>query len=290
MNVFLFILIFAVTPSWAGKILDEYISVNPYTLPGDSERNHLPLSGIRFHDANDFFGKTDKLMTEVSSFNVMDIWKKYFATSIQWKGRFVQPIVKTKYGEEELTPPIGIYAEWAEVMLNQSITLFQDDSWIALKLDGGIGYNDFGDHVFADIHRNVHSAVGSQDESEKYGEIQDDHFYTTTAAASLIFPFSDQVNLMGSYQVMNSKIFREDAQEISLVWSKSESFAASVKYSFVKQIRSEFYDLTNNRNQFIAAIRLFKFWTPSIMHVSTYVRGDKYGQWYLSPISVTYPF
>nr|MBA2405630.1 hypothetical protein [Bdellovibrionales bacterium] len=120
--------------------------------------------------------------------------------------------------------------------------------------------------------------------------LQDDHFISTTTAASVILPFSDQVNLMGSYQVMNSKIFREDAQEVSLVWSQSESFAAGVKYSWIKQIRSEFYDLRNNRNQFIAAIRLFKIWTPSIMHVSTYVRGDKYGQWYLSPISVTYPF
>ena len=290
MNILFLLVIFVTSPSWARKVLDEYISVNPYTLPGDSERNNLPLAGMRFHDANDFFGKTDKLMTEVSSFNVMGVWMKNYATSIGYKGRFVQPILKTRYGEEELAAPIGIYAEWAEVMLNQSVTLFKDDSWVALKLDGGIGYNDFGDHVFADVHRNVHAAVGSQDQSDKYGEIQDDHFISTTAAASIIIPFSDEVNFMGSYQVMNSKIFRENAQEFSLVWRKSESTAFSVKYSFVKQIRSKFYDLLNNRNQFIAAIRLFKFWTPSIMHVSTYVRGDKYGQWYLSPISVTYPF
>lgn len=290
MNFLFICLLFITSPLWARQVLDEYISVNPYTLPGDSELNHLSLSGVRFHDANDFFGKTDKLMTEVSSFNVMDTWKKHFATSLNWKGRFVQPVVKTKYGEEEITPALGIYAEWAEVMLNQSVTLFQDDSWVALKLDAGIGYDDFGDHVFADVHRNVHSTVGSQDESDKYGEKLDDHFITTTTSASLIIPFSDQVNLMGSYQVMNSKIFREDAQEVSLVWRQSERFAASVKFSFVNQIRSEFYDLTNSRNQFIGAVRLFKIWTPSIMHVSTYIRGDKFGQWYLSPISFTYPF
>nr|MBA2405961.1 hypothetical protein [Bdellovibrionales bacterium] len=173
MNLVLLLFIIAVSPSWAGKVIDEFVNVNPYTLPGDSERSHLPVAGIRFHDANDFFGNTDKLMTEVTSLNVMGIWMKHFATSIDYKGRFVQPILKTKYGEEELSPAIGIYAEWAEVMLNQSITLFRDDTWLALKLDAGIGYNDFGDHVFADLQRNVHSSVGSQDDSEKYGELQD---------------------------------------------------------------------------------------------------------------------
>ncbi len=277
-------------PTWAGKILDEFLKVNPYMLPGDSERNHLPLSGITYHDTNDFAGKTDKLMTEISSLSVMGIWKDRFASSIQYKGRFVQPILKTRFGKEELPAPIGIYAEWAEVMLNQSMTFFKDDSFAALKIDAGIGYNDFGDHVFADYHRKIHSAVGSKNEEYRYGKIQDDNFFTTTASASVIVPFSDQINLMGSYQVMNSKIFREDAQEISLVWRKSENTALSLKWSFVKQIRSDFYDLKNNRYQFIAALRLFKYWTPSIMRVSTYVRGDKYGQWYFAPLSLTYPF
>ena len=220
----------------------------------------------------------------------MGIWKDRFSTSLSYKGRFVQPILKTRFGKEELPAPLGIYAEWAELMLNQSVLLTHDDLWPAIKLDGGIGYNDFGDHAFADYHRNIHSAVGSKNEEDRYGKKQNDNFITTSAAASIILPFSDQLNLMGSYQIMNSKIFREDTQEISLVWRKSENFAASVKYSFVNQIRSEFYDLRNHRNQFIAAVRLFKFWTPSIMRVSTYVRGDKYGQWYLSPISLTYPF
>ncbi|HXH75449.1 MAG TPA: hypothetical protein VNJ08_10820 [Bacteriovoracaceae bacterium] len=287
---FLLLLLFITLPSLASTVLSEFIKVNPYTLPGDTEQNHLPLPGIRWHESNDFFGKTDKLMTQTSSLNVMGIWKDRFSTSLSYKGRFVQPILKTRYGEEELPSPIGIYAEWAEVMLNQSVTFMNKDSWPALKLDGGLGYNDFGDHPFADYHRNIHSFVGSENEENRYGKKQDVNFITTSAAASIILPFNDQLNLMGSYQIMNSRVFREDAQEASLVWRKSESFAASVKYSFVKQKRSEFYDLRNHRTQFIWAVRLFKFWTPSIMHVSTYVRGDKYGQWYLSPISLTYPF
>ncbi len=288
---FLFgILLLVTSTSHAAKVLPEFVNVNPYTLPGDSERNHLPLTGVTYHDTNDFFGRTDKLMTEVSSLSVMSIWKDRFASSIQYKGRFVQPILKTRYGKEELPAPLGIYAEWAEVIFNQSMTFFTNDSLAGFKIDAGIGYNDFGDHIFADYHRKIHSAVGSKNEENRYGKIQDDNFFTSTVSASVIVPFSDQVNLMASYQVMNSKIFREDAQETTLVWRKSENVAFSLKYSFVKQIRSEFYDLKNNRQQFIGAVRLFKIWTPSIMRVSTYVRGDKYGQWYLTPISLTYPF
>ena len=289
--VLLILLLSAALPSWAGNVLNEYINVNPYALPGDSERNHLPLAGVSYHDANDFFGETDKLITQVSSLNASVIWKEKFATSLAYKGRFIQPILKTRFGKDELATPIGIYAEWAELMLNQSVTLFNEaGSRAALKLDGGIAYNDFGDHAFADYHRNIHSAVGSKNEEDRYGKKLDDNFITSTAAASVIIPISEQINLMASYQIMNSKIFREDAQEVSLVWRKSERFGASLKYSFVNQIRSDFYDLRNNRTQFIGALRLFKIWTPSIMHVSPYVRGDKYGQWYLSILSLTYPF
>lgn len=273
----------------AGKVLEEYIRVNPYSLPGDVERNHLPVPGISYHDANDFFGDTDKLVTEVSTLNFLTVWKERYSTSLSYKGRFLQPILKRKHGEQELPAPLGIYAEWAEVMLNQS-AIWEVTSWVAFKLDGGIGYNDFGNHVFADYHRKIHSAVGSKNQEDRYGDLEDANFFTATTSASLVFSLSTEINAMSSFQVMNSKLFRENAQEFSLVWSKSPDFAASVKYSFIKQIRSEYYELRNNRTQMTAALRLFRIWTPSIMKVSTYVKGDKYGQWYLTPISLTYPF
>lgn len=289
MKLLPFLILLFSLPTFASQVLDEAINVNPYTLPGDSERNHLPVGGIRLHEANDFYGKTDKLTTEAVSLNVMGIWKKYFATSIGYKGRFVTPVLRTKNGEGKLDTPLGIYAEWAEVSLNQSITIFQD-SWVALKFDGGVTYNDFGDHNFADLYKKVHDEVGSPDERDQFGKPLDDNFIGSSAAGSVIIPIGNHINLIGSYQVMNSKIFREDAQEASVVWSVSKDLAFSAKYSSVKQIRSEFYDLKNRREQYIGAVRLFKFWTPSIMYVSPYIKGDKYGQWYLSPLSLTYPF
>lgn len=290
MKTVVFLLLALSTSAFAGKILDESISVNPYSLPGDSERNQLPVSGVRLHEANDFYGKTDKLTTEAMSLNVMGSWGKYFATSVGYKGRYVTPVLKTKNGKDKLPAPLGIHAEWVEVGLNQSITLFKEEGLGAIKLDGGVSYNDFGDHSFTDIYKSVHEALGAPDESGQFGKRLDANFISSSGALSLVIPFGDNVNLMTSYQVMNSKAFREDAQEATLIWSISKDMAFSAKYSFINQMRSEFYDLRNNREQYHASVRLFTFWTPSIMYVSPYIKGDKHGQWYLSPLSVTYPF
>ncbi len=289
MKVFSLLILLISLHAHARKILDESVSVNPYTLPGDTENTQLPLSGLRLHEANDFYGKTDKLTTEALSLNVMGTWKKYFATSLGYKGRFVTPVLRTKNGENPLPRSLGIYAEWAELKFNQSITLFQK-SWIGVKLDGGVSYNDFGNHSFADIYQDVHDSLGSHDEREKFGKPVDDHFIASTMGGTIIFPVGDNINLLTSYQVMNSKIFREDAHEATLIWSVSKDLAFSAKYSYIKQIRSEFYDLKDHRTQYLGGVRLFKFWTPSIMYVSEYIKGDKYGQWYLSPLSLTYPF
>ena len=275
--------------AFASKILEESINVNPYALPGDSERNYLPVKGVRVHEANDFYGGTDKLISESVSLSVLGNYWKNFSTSVSYKGRYVQPILKTKNGREPLPEKIGIYAEWAEVMLNQSVTFVANDS-IALKIEGGVGYNDFGEHGFADVYEAVHEAVGSPDERDKFGDKTHDNFISSSAGASLILPIGDHINILGGYQIMNSKIFREDASTGSVIWSVSKDLAFSATYSYIKQIRSSYYDLRNHRHQYIGAVRLFTFWTPSIMFVSPYVRGDKYGQWYLSPISFTYPF
>lgn len=285
---FLFLLLLS-SSLCASTILPESINVNPYALPGDSERNFLPVEGVRFHEANDFYGGTDKLVSESASLSVLGTYGKYFSTSVSYKGRYVQPILKTKNGREPLSEKIGIYAEWAEVMLNQSVTLNLNNS-IALKLEGGIGYNDFNNHGFADVYEAVHEAVGSPDERDKFGEKTYANFISSSLGGSIILPIGNYINIIGGYQIMNSEIFREDASSASIIWRINKAFALSATYSFIQQVRSNFYNLTNNRHQYIGAIRLFTFWTPSIMYVSPYVKGDKYGQWYLSPFSFTYPF
>jgi hypothetical protein len=63
-----------------------------------------------------------------------------------------------------------------------------------------------------------------------------------------------------------------------------------MKYMFIDQKRSHWWNIKPNRQQFLIGLRLFSIWTPSLMYVSPYVHGDDYGQLYLSPVSFTLPF
>lgn len=272
----------------SAEMLDESISVNPYALPGDSDANHLMVPGVRLHEANDWAGNTDKNVTESGSLTVMGNYWKWFSSSLSYRGRYVTPVLKTKNHEPALPTPIGIHAEWVELMLNQSMTFYTDKGW-GIKLDGGIGYNDMGNHSFVKAYKSVHESIGNPDESDKFGERVDTNFISSTFGGGIVIPMG-QVNLLAAYKSMNSEAFREDAIEGSAILSVSEDLAFSVKASFIEQKRSNLFDLKQYRSQYYAGVRLFKFWTPSVMYVTPYLKGDKYGQLYVSPLSLTYPF
>ena len=282
----LLVLLFTLTAS--AKILDESISVNPHALPGDSEKNSMMLQGLRLHEANDFYGRTDKLVTEQASLTLMGVWK-HLSSSLSYKGRYVTPVIRPRNGKPKLDQPIGIFAEWEETYFNQSITLYNGDNW-GLKLDGGVGYNDFGPNGFTNLYKKIHRALGDDDESGKFGTRLTDNFISNNYGGSLIWGISEHINFLASYDIFNSKIYRENTAEGTLIYSISKDFAFSAKYSFIDQKRSDYYELRNSRQQWVLAARLFKFWTPSFMYVSPYVKGDNYGQWYLSPASFTWVF
>lgn len=285
---YLALMTLVLTFSARAEILKESISVNPYSLPGDSDANSLMLPGVRLHESNDWAGNTDKNVTESGSLTVMGNYWKWFSSSLSYRGRYVTPVLKTKNDESELAAPLGIHAEWVEVMLNQSVTFYTDKGW-GIKFDGGVGYNDMGRHGFVDIYKDVHRAIGNDDESDRFGERVETNFLSSTYGGALIIPMG-QINLMGAYKVMNSQAFREDAVEGTAILSVSEDLAFSVKASFIDMKRSDLFDVKKNRSQYYAGVRLFKFWTPSVMYVTPYIRGDKHGQLYFSPLSLTYPF
>mgnify|MGYP003574888736 CR=1 FL=1 len=272
------------------SVLKEFTHVNPFAIPGDTEYTHLPLPGIRAQESNDWAGQTDKYITGSGSLAAGYGWEHY-AFSLGYKGRYVTPAVKTKNDEPDLDQPIGVYAEWVEARLDQSVTLYSDKSW-GLKLDFGISYNDAGDHGFVNIYRDVHKALGNSTSDGKFGDKLYDWFIGTNGGAFIIIPFGDKVNLMSGYSVINTKPFRDDAWESSLVVRASDDFAVSLKYMYINQVRSEWYgDLyKKHRSQIILGLRFFKFWTPSAMYVSSFLKGDKHGQLYVSPVSFTYPF
>lgn len=280
-------LIFLALPIKA-KILGENIAVNPYALPGDSEAANLSLPGLRIHESNDYFGKTDKLISGGGSASVMETWK-HFSTSLSLKGRFIQPILQTRNDQPLLVDKIGVYAESMETLWNLSYTHYRRNS-IGWKFNLGLGYTDVGNHGLVNLYRQIHEAVDSPVNDNKFGEKLNESFRHVNYGVSAIFPIIEKVNFMLGTSVYNSRAFYEYALESSLVVSVSRNFAMSMKYMFIDQKRSNWWNLKANRQQFLLGLRLFTFWTPSLMYVTSYVKGDDYGQLYLSPISFTVPF
>ena len=286
--MFGFIFILIICFNVQARILGESIAVNPYALPGDSEYNHLGLPGVRFHEANDYFGKTDKLVSGIGSLSVAEVWK-HFSTSLTLKGRFIQPITQTRNDQVHLARSMGVYAESMETSWNSSLTLYGREG-LGFKLNMGLNYTDVGDHGLVDLYRRIHEAVDSPIKDDTFGRKLHQNFIGSSYGASFIFPVMERVNWLIGASIYNSKMLRENALETSLIVSVARSFALSMKYMVIDQKRSNWWDLTPHRQQFFIGLRLFTFWTPSLMFVSPFVKNDEYGQLYLSPISFTYPF
>lgn len=270
------------------KILGESLMVNPYPLPGDSEYHHLSLPGIRIHEANDYFGDTDKLITGVGSLSLSGLWG-IFSSSLSYKGRFFIPVIKTRNDQPELQETIGVYAEAVETYLNNAINIY-DDSSFGIKLNFGVGYTDVGEHGMVNLYRQIHAAIDSPIKDEQFGEKLHDHFVTTNYGLDLVFPIGGHINFILGGMIYNSKPFKEEALSSSFVLSFNSDFALSIRHLYITQKSSEWFDLREYRHQVMGGLRLFKIWTPSIQYVTPYIKGDDFGQWYLSPLSLTYPF
>lgn len=205
----LFCLFFFFISVAEARILGESLAVNPYAMPGDSEMNHLTLPGIRFHEANDYFGKTDKLISGVGSLSVMEVWK-HFSTSLSVKGRFIQPILKTRSDQPLLTQKIGVYAESMEAFWSNSITIYSKDS-LGLKLSFGFGYTDLGEHGLVHLYREIHDRVGSPTQDKLFGEKLKDNFITSSYGVHLVFPVLEKVNFLIGTNILNSSPLRENS-------------------------------------------------------------------------------
>lgn len=275
------------SPAYA-RILGEFLRVDPHALPGDTEYNHLPLPGIHLHEANDWYGNTDKLMSGLGTLSISGIWK-HFSTSLSGKGRLYTPILQTRNDQPDLTNKIGVFADSMETAWHNSITIYGQDS-LGLKLNFGLAYTDVGNHGLVSLYQDIHKTLGYESLEDRWGSRLKDSFITTTYGGAIIFPLADSLNVLAGGSYLDSVAFHEKALELSVVMSFGRGFAASFKYMHVEQGRSEWYDFEPTRRQYIGALRLFGFYTPSFMVVPAHVKGDKYSQVYFSPISFTYPF
>lgn len=273
------------------RLLGESVTAISHSLPGDSDNTSLALPGIQIHEFNDYYGNTDKLITGGGKGNLLWLGKKLSAKA-SFKGAYIQPIIKTRNDMPYLDKKIGIHAEQLDSSLYLSYTHYrnQRSNDMAIKLNVGAGYMNLGNHGFVQIYRQVHHALGLGVDDDKYGPKRKDSFRYFSYGTTFIFPLARTINLITGVSIYNSQAFYEYAYEAGLIFSFNRNLAFSFKYQWIDQKRSEWWELTDNRKQVIAGFRLFTYWTPSLMYVSSFVKGDKHGQIYLSPLSFIFPF
>lgn len=284
----LLLLLLSLSPLHAkAQILLESRNVNPHALPGDSG-SQLALPGIQLHEFNDYFGETDKLISGGGKLQFLEI-HRYLSASLGLKGRFIQPILETRNDQPSLVEKIGVYAETMETNLNLAYTFYgRSRKSVGLKLTLGLAYTDAGDHGLVNVYRKIHEIIDSPINDDKFGTKLDENFRSMSYGAEFIFPIVTGINILFGTSVLNSKMFYEYSYDLTFLLVYSKNFASSLKFSYVDQKRSSWWNLRDHRRQIITGLRIFEHWTPSLMYVSPYVVGDDYGQLYLSPISFTY--
>jgi hypothetical protein len=288
---FIFCLLLLFSPDLYARILGESIAVSPHALPGDSDATSLALPGLQFHEFNDYFGKTDKLITGGAKANLLWV-TRHFSAKLSFKGAYIQPILQTRNDQLPLDKIIGIHGEELNTSLFLSYTHYKNlrSNSPAIKFTVGGGYVDLGNHGLINLYRQIHNAVGSPIQDDKFGPKIHGSFRYFSSGIHFILPLAKFLNFQTGVSSYNSQAFYEYAYEAGIIFSANKSFAFSAKYQFIDQKRSMWWDLRDNRHQFIAGLRLFEYWTPSVMLVSRYVKGDQMGQLYLSPLSFTIPF
>ncbi len=224
----------------------------------------------------------------MGALSLLGVWK-HFSSSLTIKGRLIAPILQTRNDQPYLQQKIGVFADSLESTWNNSITIY-GNSGPGLKLELGFSYTDIGSHGLVKLYQEIHNKFGSPTKESEFGERLKESFRSSSYGAFLILPLGDHVNAITGVSVLNSRAFKEESIEGSVVVSLSRRFALSFKYSYVEQDRSSWYELLDYRQQYLVGMRLSSFWTPSLMYVTPYVEGDHFGQVYFSPIAFTFPF
>lgn len=288
---YLLFLLFFISQPLQARLLGESVTAISHSLPGDSDNTSLSLPGVQFHEFNDYYGNTDKLITGGGKANLLWLGQ-HFSAKASFKASYIQPILRTRNDMDYLKEKIGIHGEELNSQLNLSYTHYrnQRSNEMAIKFNVGAGYANLGNHGMVQMYRQIHRALGLGVSDDKFGPKRKEHFRYFSYGTTLIFPIAQTINFITGVSIYNSKAFYEYLYEAGLIFSFHRYFAFSFKYQWIDQKRSEWWNLTDHRKQVHAGLRLFTYWTPSLMYVSTYVKGDKHPQLYLSPISFTFPF
>ena len=261
----------------------------PSTAIGEAGTLYLadPSLQLEVHN-NDWIGQTDKLLTfsaNLAYFRSLQTKKhptepttESFAVILG--SRLLTPIIKTRFDQEDLPQPEGVLAEWLALQISYS-RLFG-----RIKLELSFEGDFFGKFNADDIYRTFHQIVASPDDWDRFGPRKEG----TYGAGSVGLGYLWTDYLLSMLYYAHSIVMEDYTIQTSFVWPLSDNFFFAAENRFVQQLNSRLYDDERPyRHEWTVALK-WGFWQGNFKYVSPYLENDRWGQYYLSPLILSWKF
>lgn len=270
-----FILFFISTQSFAVWEIPN----TPQSGMGDPGSFYLNKQGLTLHlFNNDYVGYTDKLNTASGSLYLYMLSGAH-GWEVSAHRRLLTPIIKTRFGEDPYSPPKGVYADQLEGRIAYSFTEGHT------KIEAHWGYEYYAGLGGDNVAKFIHKVIGAKDETAKYGPKINNNFISGTIG----FGFLSQYALLMFY-AHNGPTMQDATARLSFKFGTDYQFGIQGEIS--EQFRSTFYGrefIKPNRHGYGISYK-HGWYQFTANYISPYLKYDKYGQYYLSPLIISYEF
>ena len=244
-----------------------------------------PSHGFLFKDGvyiqafyNDVLGETDKLLTNGSKFGILSKHDNYnFEFTGSW--RFVTPSIQDEFGapHNRENPP-GVFADWMNVNLSV-LRPFRITEKSYILLQGGLGFNHFGDKGAGATQRWLHGLLNKDVESYTYeGQIRANDFDLSEELA-YAYLYSDELQFRTAFGFNSNYIINSLYFEQYALYNHSEVLKMSLSFKLVRQLSSSArINLENYRIEASYAVIINESYKPAVSYISNYVKGSEVRQ------------
>jgi len=252
---------------------------------GEMSNLHLIPDGFYIHPIyNDVNGNTDKLLTASAKFGYLKTIDRFGFESVGY-WRFLTPSYQPEFEAVPLEVPEGRFADWGEWKNSASYSYMIGNQQGKTQLT--VGYSDVGNKGGREVHRAVHKITRNKLDNLEYTNQPAGRFFTVgfeqgLAGKSCIIG-TRCIDTLISLQGETGRFMTEAGIQLhgkQIIYPKWWEQAFEVR--LIRQISSEVYEnIRPWRYEVSAGVRVFENFTPSVKHISSYLKGDSIGQTYV---------
>ena len=261
---------------------------------GEMSNLHLIPDGVYFHPIyNDVNGNTDKLLTASAKIGMLKTFGQLGVETVAF-WRLLTPSFAPEFEAKPLETPVGRYADWAE--WKNTVSYSYGISGIGARSQISLGYSDVGNKGGRELHREFHILTHNRVDHLEYTDQPDGRFFTVAAeqgiSGRITAPVGHTIETLVNLQTETSRFMNEVGGMINLRQEiYPEFWEQALEIRIVRQIGSEVYtNIKPWRYEVSYGARIFKHFTPSVKHVSSYLLGDNIGQTYVDILHYNWEF